>query len=306
MRLLVVGAGATGGYFGGRLAQNGRNVTFLVREARAAQLRAHGLQILSPNGNNTLHPPIVTKHELNGPFDAVLLSVKAFSLEAAMTDMAPAIGADTVVMPVLNGMRHMDALTARFGSAVIGGVCKVAASIDPEGRIVQLNRMQELAYGERNGTFSNRTAVLDAFMQDGGFLARLTPSIEREMWEKWVMLAAIGGLNCLVGGTIGAIEAAGGADTATAILAECAAVATAAGQPPAETVLSSIGSAVTAKGSPLTTSMFRDMQSGFPIEAEQIVGDMVARADQMQVPVPLLRVAYIRLRIYENGGNPAP
>ena len=300
MRLLVVGAGATGGYFGGRLAQGGRDVTFLVRAARAAALRERGLEIVSPNGDAVVRPGVVTKEEIGGAYDAVLLTVKAFSLEAAMEDMAGAVGPSTMIMPVLNGMRHVEVLGARFGArAVVGGVCKVAASLDAEGRVVQLNRMQELSYGELGGAASERTAALDAFMQGGGFAARLTGAIDQELWEKWVLLATIGGLTCLMGVAVGGIEAAGGAGVAVGFLAEAAAVAGAAGFMPSAKFLESTRGAITTKGSPLNTSMFRDMQAGLAVEAGQIVGDMVERARGFGVAVPLLEAAFVRLRIYE-------
>ena len=155
MRLLVVGAGSTGGYFGGRLAQAGRDVTFLVRPRRAAQLRESGLQIVSPHGNVTVRPKLVTAGEIDAPYDAVLLGVKAYSLDAAIDDFAAAVGPETMIIPTLNGMRHIDILEERFGKEpVAGGVCKVAATIDPDGRIVQLAQFQELAYGERDGSVS--------------------------------------------------------------------------------------------------------------------------------------------------------
>jgi len=154
MRMLIVGAGSTGGYFGGRLAQAGRDVAFLVRPARAARLRAAGLEIISPHGGVTLHPEFVTAGGIAAPFDAVLLTVKAFSLDAAMDDLAPAVGSATMILPVLNGMRHMDLLAARFGKdAVIGCACKVATMLDNQGRIVQLSPLQELAYGELAGAW---------------------------------------------------------------------------------------------------------------------------------------------------------
>jgi 2-dehydropantoate 2-reductase len=198
MRILVVGAGATGGYFGGRLAQAGRDVTFLVRPGRAAQLTKDGLTLLSPHGDVTLQPKLVTTDAIDGPYDAVILAVKAYGLEQAIEDMAPAIGPGTMVMPLLNGMRHVDLLRARFGTALIGGVCKVATTIDPQGRIKQLATFQELAYGELDGSPSARTTALDAAMQGAGFTARLTPAIEREMWEKWTLLATMGGICCLM------------------------------------------------------------------------------------------------------------
>jgi 2-dehydropantoate 2-reductase len=213
MRILVVGAGSTGGYFGGRLAQAGRDVTFLVRPGRAAYLREKGLQIISPNGDVTLTPQLVTAGEIDASYDAILLTVKAFSLEGAFEDFAPAVERETMILPVLNGMRHVDVLAARFGEkAVLGCVCKVATMVDEEGRIVQLAKFQELAYGEMKGVASARTEELDAFMQGAGFDAKLSSTIEREMWEKWVLLAALGGVTCPMRGSIGEIMAAPGGE----------------------------------------------------------------------------------------------
>jgi 2-dehydropantoate 2-reductase len=184
LRILVVGAGSTGGYFGGRLAQAGREVTFLVRPNRAERLRAGGLQIVSPHGDVTLTPNLLTAGSIEAPYDVILLTVKAFALDAALEDLAPAVGPNTMILPVLNGMRHIDTLTARFGpNAVAGCVCKVATVVDADGRIVQLNKLHDLAYGEMNGLPSARTDALDKVMQGAGFDARLSPTIEREMWR---------------------------------------------------------------------------------------------------------------------------
>ena len=301
MRMLIVGAGATGGYFGGRLAQAGRDVTFLVRPARAERLRAAGLQIISPHGGVTLEPQLATAGSIAAPFDAVLLTVKAFSLDAAMDDFAPAVGPATMILPVLNGMRHMDLLTARFGKqAVVGCVCKVATLLDGQGRIVQLSPLHELAYGELGGAPSSRTGALDAFMQGAGFDAKLTPAIDREMWEKWVLLAALGGITNLMRGTVGEVEAAGGREFATQFLAECAAISTAAGQAPSPAFLAFARATVTAKGSPLTSSMYRDLQAGNPVEADQILGDLLMRARSFGVPAPLLAAAFVHLKVYQN------
>ena len=304
MRILVVGAGSTGGYFGGRLAQAGRDVTFLVRPARAALLQANGLQILSPNGDVTLTPRLVTAGNITGPFDAVLLTVKAFSLDTAIDDLAPAVGPETMILPVLNGMRHVGRLAARFGErAVVGCVCKVATSLDDQGRIVQLAGFHELAYGEMSGAPTDRTERLDAVMQGAGFDARLSRTIEREMWEKWVLLATLGGVNCLVRGNIGEIEAApGGVPFALRFLEEVVSVVKAAGHPPSEDFLTSTRADLTAKGSTQTSSMYRDLQKGSPVEADQIIGDLLARARDVEVPTPLLAAAYTHLSIYQEQG----
>ncbi len=214
MRILVVGTGAVGGYFGGRLAQAGCDMTFLVRPARAKQLSRDGLRIISPHGDAVLSPNLVSADKVDTPYDVVFLSVKAYALEAAMSDFAAAVGPATMIFPVLNGMRHIDLLVKRFGEdAVIGGVCLVAAEIDDQGRIVQLADFQQLIYGERNGETTPRLKTLDATLQRAGFDARLSPNIMQAMWEKWVQLASLGAITCLMRGTIGEIVAApGGAE----------------------------------------------------------------------------------------------
>jgi 2-dehydropantoate 2-reductase len=301
MRLLVVGAGSTGGYFGGRLAQAGRNVTFLVRPRRAAQLREGGLQIVSPHGDITLRPKLVTADAIGAPYDAVLLGVKAYSLDAAIDHFAAAVGPETTIVPMLNGMRHIDILEERFGKdAVAGGVCKVATTVDPDGRIVQLAKFQDLAYGERNGSVSPRMEELDAFMQGAGFDARLSRTIEYEMWEKWVLLATLGGITCLMRGNIGEVVAAsGGMSFVLSFLDEVVSVVSAVGQAPNAAFVETARVALTTPGSTQAPSMFRDLLQGNPIEAEQIVGDLLARGARAGVATPLLAVANAHMSVYQ-------
>lgn len=303
MRILVVGAGATGGYFGGRLLEAGADVTFLVRPGRAAQLQADGLRISSPHGDVTLQPPLVTAGQLRPEYDVILLAVKAYALDAAMRDMAPGMTADAVILPLLNGMRHVDKLIERFGEgAVLGGICLVATMVDPAGRIMQLAPMQELSYGERSGPISERVRALDAALQGAGFTARASETILPGMWEKWTFLATLGALTCLLRGPVGAIVAApGGLAVAEAILAECASVSAAEGFPPGEAFMTRIRGMVTASGSTLTSSMYRDLQAHAPVEADQILGDMLARGDRHGLSLPLLRAAYAQLSIYMAG-----
>jgi 2-dehydropantoate 2-reductase len=302
MRILVVGAGSTGGYFGGRLAQAGRDVTFLVRPSRAEHLRSNGLQIISPHGDVTISPNLVVAGEIAALFDAVLVAVKAFSLESALDDLAGAVGPETMILPVLNGMRHLNTLAARFGkNSVVGCVCKVATIVDDRGRVVQLSKLQELTYGEMSGDRSLRTDRLDEVMQGAGFDARLSRTIEREMWEKWVLLATIGGITCLMRGNIGDIASApGGADFSLRFLDEVTAVVAAVGKKPSEVFLTDTRALLTEKGSSMTSSMYRDLQNGAPVEAEQIIGDLVAHARRARITTPLLDAAFAHLSIYQN------
>jgi 2-dehydropantoate 2-reductase len=302
-RILIVGAGAVGGYFGGRLAQAGRDVTFLVRATRAKQLRQDGLRIISPHGDAVLTPKLVSAEEIDTPYDLVFLSVKAYALEAAMNDFAAAVGPETMILPVLNGMRHIDLLMKRFGEhSVIGGVCLIVAEIDGEGRIVQIADIQQLTYGERNGETTARLQTLDTTLQGAGFDARLSTDIMQAMWEKWVQLASLGAITCLMRGAIGEIVAApGGADLSLKVLDESAAVATASGQKPSETLLARHVGLMTAPGSPLTSSMYRDLRKGAPVEADHILGDFIERGAAHGVDTPLLKAAFVSLRVYQAG-----
>ncbi len=302
MRLLIAGAGATGGYFGGRLAQAGRDVTFLVRPKRAAELRTNGLRIISPNGDVTLAPRLVTAGEIDGSYDAVLVTVKAYGLPQVMEDFAPAVGPRTMIIPILNGMKHLDILAARFGGqAVIGGVCKIASTLDQSGRIVQSHTFHDLIYGELDGASSSRIRALDEFMRGAGFDAKLSLHITRELWEKWTLLASLGAITCLMRGTIGEVEAVpGGRAFALSVLAEVTAVVSAAGEAPSEAYLDQIRTLLTAKESSQASSMFRDLRQNFPIEADHIIGDLIARARKVNLDTPLLDIVYSNLSVYQN------
>jgi 2-dehydropantoate 2-reductase len=301
MRVLVVGAGSIGGYFGGRLLEAGRDVTFLVRSRRASELARTGLAIRSPVGDvNLPAPPTVAAEDLSEPFDLVLLSCKAYDLTGAIKAFAPAVGPETAILPLLNGMRHLDLLEARFGAErVLGGQCLISAALDPEGRILHLNETHILSFGERDGARSRRAEAIAAELSGARFEARLSQAILREMWEKWVFIATGAGVTCLLRASIGDIVAAGAADLATALLDECAAIAARQGFAPSEAAMQRSRAMFTAPGSALTASMLRDIERGAPIEAEHVVGDLLRRGGKETEASSLLRTAYLHLKAYE-------
>lgn len=300
--MLVVGAGSIGGLFGGRLAQAGRDVTFLVHAGRAEQLRRDGLQIVSPLGDATVRPKLLGSKDIHDAFDVVFLSVKAYSLESAIADFAPAVSDRTMILPVLNGMKHMDTLAAHFGArAVIGGACRAATVLDKQGRIVQLTQLQDLTYGEMDGADSERVSRLHEFMQGGGFDARISRSIALEMWQKWAWLASLGGVTCLMRGNTGEIEAArGGSEFLTAFLNEVVSIIEALGTPLGEAFIAATLEALLKPGAPATSSLYRDLQEGNRIEADQILGDLVQRGAKAGVRAPLVSAAYAQLCVYQN------
>jgi 2-dehydropantoate 2-reductase len=302
MRILVVGAGAIGGYFGGRLLQAGRDVTFLVRPRRAAELASAGLVIKSPNGDVTLkNPPTVQADNLNEKFDVVLLSCKAFDLDDAIKSFAPAVGPQTAIIPLLNGMRHLDVLDGKFGrERVLGGLCAIAVTLNERREVVHLQPLQSLNFGERDGKPSARVSAIAEVMASGKFGAVASEHIIQEMWEKWVFLASLAASTCLMRAAVGTILAVpGGKDFLLGMLDESKAVATAEGYAPRAPFLERTVGTLTAEGSPMTASMFRDIKAGAPVEADHVIGDLIARGDAAKVPVPKLRTAYTHLKAYE-------
>ncbi|MDW2980758.1 MAG: 2-dehydropantoate 2-reductase [Rhodanobacter sp.] len=304
MRILIVGAGATGGYFGGRLLGHGRDVTFLVREKRAAQLARHGLSIRSATGDADLPPPpTVLASVLRTPYDLILLSCKAYGLEQAMADITPAVGPDTAILPLLNGMRQLDLLDAHFGAArVLGGQCVIAATLDADGTVRHLNTSHSLTFGERDGSASARMQAITQALSGAGFDARPSRTVLQDMWDKWIFLATLAGITCLMRGSVGQIVAApGGAAAALDLLEDCRAVAERSGHAPSAQTMQRARSVLTEAGSTLTASMLRDLQHGHPIEADHIVGDLLARADRSRDERSLLATVYAHLKVYEAG-----
>ena len=306
MRVLVVGAGATGGYFGARLAEAKRDVTFLVRPARAEKLAAQGLQLRSPVGNVSLdRPQTVTADTLegSGTFDLVLLSCKAYDLDAALADVAPAVGPSSAVLPLLNGMRHLEKLDETFGQArVLGGSCAIVATLTRDGEIRQMSELHTLTYGERDGSRSERVGRIEALMQGVAFQARGSEKILLEMWEKWVFLATLAGATTLMRGAIGDIVGAeGGRAFIEALLEECSTIAEASGFAPREKFLAGSRKTLTSEGSAMTASMLRDIENGARIEGGHIVGDLIARgrAAAPEAGRPLLGQVYTHLTAYE-------
>jgi 2-dehydropantoate 2-reductase len=303
MRILVVGAGAIGGYFGGRMLAAGNDVTFLVRPKRAAELADAGLVIKSPVGDVTLkNPPTVQADRLTGKFDVVLLSCKAFDLDDAIKSFAPAVGAQTSIIPLLNGIRHLDVLDAKFGrERVLGGLCAIVVTLNDRREVIHMAPLQSLNFGERDGRLSDRVRAIDVPMQSGNFGAVASEHIIQEMWEKWVFLASLAAATSLMRTTVGNILAApGGRDFMLGIFDEACAVAVAEGHPPRAPFLERTRTAFTTEGSALNASMFRDIKMGARVEADHVIGDLIARGEAAKVALPKLRIAYTHLKTYES------
>jgi 2-dehydropantoate 2-reductase len=306
MKILVVGAGAVGGYFGGRLLQAGREVTFLVRPRRAAELAQSGLVIKSPAGDVSLSAPkTVTAEAMKQTFDLVLLSCKAYDLESAIASFAPAVGPSTAILPLLNGMRHLDILDERFGAAqVLGGQCVISVTLDQTGAVMHAVPLHSITFGERQAAMTDRVRVILATMRRAIFDVHVSEQISLEMWEKWVFLGSLAGSTTLMRATIGDICATpDGRDFVLGVMEECRRVAQLEGYGPRPSFLERIRAQLTATDSLLTASMYRDMERNAPIEADHIIGDLVKRGRRHHAAdgdFPLLRLIYANLKAYEN------
>lgn len=301
MRILVVGAGAIGGYFGARLLKSGRDVTFLVRARRAAQLAKIGLVVKSPLGDIDIqNPPVIAAEALREPYGLIILSCKAYDLDGAIQSFAPAVGPDAAILPLLNGMRHLDALDARFGAdRVLGGLCAISTALDPEGRILHFGNFHNLAFGERGGAGPKQIGAIDAALLNAGFDARHSAKILQDMWDKWAFIASAAGITCLMRAAAGDIAVAGASDLAISLVDECASIAAEHGYGPSEAALARGKTMLTAPGSDFVASMLRDIERGAPTEADHIIGDLLSRKAGGADPKSLLRIAYAHLRAYE-------
>lgn len=305
MRILVVGAGGIGGYYGGRLLEASRDVTFLVRPARAAAMRASGLSIGSASGSVELaSTPVVTAAELKsggGTFDLVVATCKSYDLPGAIEDFAPAVGPGTLVLPLLNGMRHLDSLDARFGAdAVLGGLCLISTRLEEGGRIAHLSDVHRLTFGARSPAQADAVRAVAAAFEGVRFEPVLAADVTLAMWEKWVFLAALAGITCLMRAAIGDVVRAGGAGHVEAMLDECRAIAEAHGRAPSESFLAMSRGRLTDPDSALTASMLDDLERGGPTEADHILGDLLARGESAGVPAPLLGAARVAVRSQAN------
>jgi 2-dehydropantoate 2-reductase len=307
MRILFLGAGAVGGYFGGRLAAAGRDVTFLVRPGRAEEL-APGLRILSRLGDATVPVQTLQAGEEADPFDIIVIACKSYGLDGALDAIAPHVRAGTVLLPLLNGIDHIERIAARFPEAVTwGGIAHIGATLHQDGSVNHFNTLHRMTVGLRPGQEATE-ALARAFTEAGqaaGYDAVFAEDITQALWDKWVMLASLAAGTCLMRASVGRIlETTYGGAVLTAIIDEVAAIAEAEGQLPAEKVLARTRATLSERGSAWTASMLRDMQAGYPTEADHIIGALLRRASAHGVEAPHLAAALTHLEVYEAGRDP--
>lgn len=300
---MILGAGAVGGYFGARIHQAGGDVTFLVRPARANALSSNGLHIFSPLGNLHITPKIVTS-PLNATvekFDAVILTCKAYDLDTAIDVITPAVSANGLVIPLLNGIAHLDRLDAQYGrERVLGGFAHLGVTLDSGGTIKHLNNLHRMVIGSRIGHVSPQTGCLVELLASTGIDFSLSENIEWEMWDKFIFLSTLAAATCTMRSPIGDIlQTHSGKNFILGLLDECIAIAKAFGHIPYPDNLNDYKSQLTALGSSSTSSMLRDIEQKRKTEADHILGDMVRRAELHGIDAPLLKISYSHVQAYE-------
>lgn len=300
MRVLILGAGAIGGCYGARLIEAGHDVAFLVRSARAALLAKHGLRIRSGRGDFSQPVQAITAVAAGAHYDLAVVSCKAYDLDSAIAAIAPAVGDRTLVLPLLNGVRQLDALDAAFGAAhVLGGVCHISVTLDAEGAVHQFGSLDRLTFGSRDPAMSVPVDIAAGLHTLGPNVIH-SADILAAMWEKFAFIATLAGLTCLMRGSVGEIVVtADGADLARRLYVECTETARRSGHVLSTTATIDAERVLTMPNSPLKASMLRDLERGARTECEHILGDMRARAIAHALDTPLLAAALTHLRVYE-------
>ncbi|WP_066453151.1 2-dehydropantoate 2-reductase [Castellaniella caeni] len=302
MKILVLGAGGLGGYFGGRLAQAGADVTFLVRKHRQELLAAHGLRIRSKFGDYSGPVKTALEHEVAGtPWDVIILSCKAYDLDSAIETIRPAVGAKTAVLPLLNGVRHLQHLNDVFGKThVLGGLAKIVSMVDAEGIVHHLNDWCAITFGEQDGRISERVTRLQALFPADSVKASAVPDIQQKMWEKFVHLATVAGIASLMRASVGEIaRVPGGTELLIHFLESNAAVAKAEGHPIPESFLKEYRDLFHDQQLPYVPSLLRDVERHNRCEGDHILGHMLALVNKHHMEPTLHELIHMNLQTYE-------
>jgi 2-dehydropantoate 2-reductase len=303
MKILIVGAGAIGGYFGGRLLEKGADVTFFVRDNRQKQLKKDGLVVSSIHGD--LHFPdpqtIVSGSHLV-PYDVILVSTKSYHLDGAIESIRPFVGDRTMILPLLNGIAHLDALTEAFGpEKVIGGLCFIETTLDESGKVIQTSPIQDLVFGELNGKRSERILKLQAAFDDTKANFRLSEKIEQEMWQKYLFITSLSGITSLFRSPIGPIrDQTQGAETIKRLLHETVEIMTAIGAPLSEGAKDATWNRLNEIGHGMKSSLQRDMEKSLPTEGDHLFGYLLKKAAELGIDAPTLSAVYANVDIYDS------
>jgi 2-dehydropantoate 2-reductase len=209
MRIAVFGTGGVGGYFGGRLAEAGEEVIFIARGEHLRAIQTNGLRVDSVLGDFTVQPAQASDNPAQvGPVDVVLVGVKAWQVTEAAQAMRPLVGSKTMVLPLQNGVDAPTELAAILGAEhVLGGLCRIIAFIAGPGHIRHAGADPYVAFGELDHRSSERVERLrQVFAQARGLTVEISPDIQMELWQKFLLIAALGGVGAVTRAPIGMLR----------------------------------------------------------------------------------------------------
>ncbi len=298
MKILIVGAGGVGGYFGAKLIEAGADVTFLLREKRHKLISENGLTIETPDGTFTVHPATVTADRLTPDYDLIVLAPKSYDLADSLASLDKA-SAKGLFLPFLNGYNHLEFLDKKYGrDRVMGGVAHIAATITETGAVKRMGDLAGLIAGHRSAAQEPIAREFAALCDKAEFNFTYSEDIEQSLWEKWVMLATLAGMTTLCIGSVGEIVATRyGAEMARRMHAEGCAIAAANDHPIPDKVKAGQLAMLTREGSIFTASMMRDLVGGLRTEHEHILGDLVEKGAPKSIDCPLLKIAYTHMAV---------
>ncbi|EJQ52520.1 2-dehydropantoate 2-reductase [Bacillus cereus BAG6X1-2] len=301
MRILVLGAGGVGGFFGGRLVEKGEDVTFLVRSKRKQQLEEKGLVIRSVNGDFSFQPNLITKEDRTSPFDVILFSTKAYHLNEAIVDLKPFVGKNTVIIPLLNGIAQLSLLQKEFGEEkVIGGLCFIETTLNNEGDVVQTSVANRLVFGEIKPQDSERIKRISKTFADTKASFVLSENILQDMWHKYLFITVMSGVTTLMRAPIGLIrESDGGREFIRNLFEESVQIMKSMEAPVKDNIVEEHMKTIDKISYDMKSSMQRDMEKGSLIEGKHLQGYLLKLAEEMSIDVPLLSVVYQNLKVYE-------
>jgi 2-dehydropantoate 2-reductase len=304
MKILIVGAGGIGGFFGAKLHQAGADVTFLLRERRYELIQKQGLTVETPRGSFTIRPGIVLAKQLEPVYDLIILACKAFDLENALSSIIKA-SSKGVILPLLNGFTHFDTLDRQFGKdRVMGGIAHIAATITESGAIKQLTKLNFLTVGPRTPGQEALCQALFALCKKADFDSVYKENIEQALWDKWTFLATLAGMTTICRGSVGEIVATPyGKDLSGKMFAECCAIAASQGRSIDESTQSDSREILTKEESSFTASMLRDLLAGKRDEHKHILSDLIDFANLNSIDCPLLKIAYTHMAVESKHGS---
>jgi 2-dehydropantoate 2-reductase len=295
MKIAIYGTGGVGGYFGGRLAQVGADVTFIARGEHLRAIRENGLNVESLKGDFRIHPASATDQLTEiGPVDAVLIAVKAWQVPEVAGSLGPLIGPQTFVVPLENGVEAVDQLTAALGKErVVGGLCKIISFIAAPGKIKHAGAEPFIAFGELDQKKSERTEKLLQAFESAGVLAKIPEDIHAAIWEKFLFIASISGIGAIARAPIGAVRSIPEIrEMLRSAMLEIYNVAIAKGIHLEESIVEKTMGYVENLPYEGTASMQRDIVDGKPSELESQNGAVVRYGKELNVPTPVHSFIY--------------